>query len=49
MLADAQRFLSGAPQLAIYPAVGIIVTALGFTLLGEAMRESLDPRLRRQE
>ena len=47
MLADAQRFLSGAPQLAIYPAVGIIVTALGFTLLGEAMRESLDPRLRR--
>jgi peptide/nickel transport system permease protein len=29
--------------------VGIIVTALGFTLLGEAMRESLDPRLRRQE
>ncbi|GAB3234967.1 ABC transporter permease subunit [Glycomyces halotolerans] len=49
MLADAQRFLSGAPQLAIYPAVGIIVTALGFTLLGEAMRESLDPRLRRQQ
>jgi peptide/nickel transport system permease protein len=49
MLADAQRFLSGAPQLAIYPAIGIIVTALGFTLLGEAMRESLDPRLRRQE
>lgn len=48
MLADAQRFLSGAPQLAIYPAVGIIITALGFTLLGEAMRESLDPRLRRQ-
>ncbi|THV41283.1 ABC transporter permease [Glycomyces buryatensis] len=49
MLADAQRFLSGAPQLAIYPAVGIIITALGFTLLGEAMRESLDPRLRRQQ
>ncbi|PRY61030.1 ABC transporter permease [Glycomyces artemisiae] len=49
MLADAQRFLSGAPQLAIYPAVAIIVTALGFTLLGEAMRESLDPRLRSQE
>ncbi|GAB3489239.1 ABC transporter permease [Nocardiopsis coralliicola] len=46
MLADAQRFLSGAPQLAVLPALGIIVTALGFTLLGEAMRESLDPRLR---
>nr|WP_199043716.1 ABC transporter permease [Glycomyces salinus] len=49
MLADAQRFLAGAPQLAIYPAVGIIITALGFTLLGEAMRESLDPRLRREQ
>jgi len=47
MLADAQRFLSGAPQLAIYPAIAIIITALGFTLLGEAMRESLDPKLRK--
>ncbi|MGH8792902.1 MAG: ABC transporter permease [Stackebrandtia sp.] len=47
MLADAQRFLGPAPQLAVYPALGIIVTALGFTLLGEAMRESLDPKLRK--
>ncbi|MFD3688981.1 ABC transporter permease [Nocardiopsis sp. NPDC058631] len=47
MLADAQRFLSSAPQLAVYPALGIIVTALGFTLLGEAMREALDPKLRK--
>ncbi|GAA1071820.1 ABC transporter permease [Nocardiopsis composta] len=46
MLADAQRFLGGAPQLAVFPALAIIVTALGFTLMGEAMRESLDPRLR---
>ncbi|WP_425484547.1 ABC transporter permease [Haloechinothrix aidingensis] len=47
MLADAQRFLVGAPELAMYPAVAIIITALGFTLLGEAMRESLDPKLRK--
>lgn len=47
MLADAQRFLVGAPELAVYPAVAIIITALGFTLLGEAMRESLDPKLRK--
>ncbi|WP_017599506.1 ABC transporter permease [Nocardiopsis lucentensis] len=47
MLADAQRFLSSAPSLAVYPALGIIVTALGFTLLGEAMREALDPKLRK--
>jgi peptide/nickel transport system permease protein len=47
MLADAQRVLSVRPELAVYPAIGIIVTALGFTLLGEAMREALDPKLRR--
>ena len=47
MLADAQRYLDAAPRLAILPALGIIVTALGFTLLGEAMREALDPKLRK--
>ncbi|GIG58903.1 ABC transporter permease [Longispora fulva] len=47
MLADAQRYLSVAPRLSIFPAVAIIITALGFTLLGESMREALDPKLRR--
>jgi peptide/nickel transport system permease protein len=47
MLADAQRYLDAAPRMAILPAVGIIITALGFTLLGEAMREALDPKLRK--
>jgi peptide/nickel transport system permease protein len=46
MLAKAQEDFSQAPMLAVYPAVGIIITALGFTLLGEAMREALDPKLR---
>ncbi|MGN9778635.1 ABC transporter permease [Micromonospora sp. H33] len=47
MLADAQQYLGVRPGLAIYPAVAIIITALGFTLLGEAMREALDPKLRK--
>jgi peptide/nickel transport system permease protein len=47
MLADAQSYLGIRPGLAIWPAVGIIITALGFTLLGEAMREALDPKLRK--
>jgi peptide/nickel transport system permease protein len=47
MLADAQGYLDVRPALAIYPALGIIITALGFTLLGEAMREALDPKLRK--
>lgn len=46
MLAQAQRFFDDAPMMSVYPAVGIIITALGFTLLGEAMREALDPKLR---
>ncbi|GAA3493383.1 ABC transporter permease subunit [Streptomyces prasinosporus] len=46
MLTQAQRFFDNAPLMAVYPAVGIIITALGFTLLGEAMREALDPKLR---
>ncbi|MDT0319668.1 ABC transporter permease [Streptomyces millisiae] len=46
MLAQAQRFFDQEPMMAVYPALGIIITALGFTLLGEAMREALDPRLR---
>ncbi len=47
MLADAQGYLSSAPRFAVFPAVAIIITALGFTLLGESMREALDPKLRR--
>ncbi|MFC9855005.1 ABC transporter permease [Streptomyces prasinus] len=46
MLTQAQRFFDNAPLMALYPAVGIIITALGFTLFGEAMREALDPKLR---
>jgi peptide/nickel transport system permease protein len=47
MLASAQSVLSVRPQLAIYPALCIIVVALGFTLLGESLREALDPKFRR--
>jgi peptide/nickel transport system permease protein len=47
MLAQAQDQLAVRPMLAVYPAVAIIITALGFTLLGESMREALDPKLRR--
>ncbi|MFD4141999.1 ABC transporter permease [Streptomyces sp. NPDC058572] len=46
MLSQAQRFFDNEPMMSAYPAIGIIITALGFTLLGEAMREALDPKLR---
>ena len=47
MLATAQNFLSIRPALAVWPALCIIVVALGFTLLGERLREALDPKFRR--
>jgi peptide/nickel transport system permease protein len=47
MLAQAQTYLDVRPALAFYPAFAIIVVALGFTLLGEALREALDPKFRR--
>lgn len=47
MLTDSLSRFEYAPRLAYLPAIGIIITALGFTLLGEAMREALDPKLRK--
>jgi peptide/nickel transport system permease protein len=47
MLVAAQDRFDAAPQLALLPGLAIAITALGFTLLGEAMREALDPRTRR--
>ncbi|KSW21882.1 ABC transporter permease [Cellulomonas sp. B6] len=48
MLVAAQNELEIAPRLALWPGVCISVTALGFTLFGEALREALDPRSRRR-
>ena len=47
MLGAAQRYIYDHPALAIYPALCIIVVALGFTLMGESLREALDPKTRR--
>ena len=47
MLAETQRFLHSSPQLAIFPGLAIVVSVLGFNLLGDALREALDPKLRR--
>lgn len=47
MLGNAQQFFNSHPHLAYYPALCIIVVALGFTLMGESLREALDPKSRR--
>ncbi len=47
MLVKAQDRLQSDPRLAIMPGICMAVTALGFTLFGEALREALDPKSRR--
>lgn len=44
-LRDAQTFLRLSPRLAIWPGLAIAVTVLGFNLLGDGLRDALDPRL----
>ena len=46
MLTDANEYLSVGPFLAIIPGVAIVVSVLGFNLIGDGLREALDPKLR---
>jgi peptide/nickel transport system permease protein len=46
MLADSQTFLGQAPHLAIAPGLAIAVAVLGLNLLGDGLRDLLDPRMR---
>ncbi|MTH77789.1 ABC transporter permease [Paracoccus aestuariivivens] len=46
MLAEAQTMISIAPHVAIVPGLAIVVTVLGLNLLGDGLRDALDPRLR---
>jgi peptide/nickel transport system permease protein len=47
MLTDSTKFLRSAPYLILFPGIAIVISAIGFNLLGDGLRESLDPRLKR--
>ncbi|WP_298435489.1 ABC transporter permease [uncultured Jannaschia sp.] len=47
MLADAQTMIYTEPQLALIPGLAIVAIVLGLNLLGDGLRDLLDPRLRR--
>lgn len=47
MLAEAQTMISLAPHMAILPGLAIVLTVLGLNLMGDGLRDLLDPRLRR--
>ncbi|MEB2845501.1 ABC transporter permease subunit [Rhizobiales bacterium RZME27] len=44
MLADAQTYLGQAPWLALLPGLAIALAVLGFNMLGDGLRDLLDPR-----
>ncbi len=46
MLTDVERYLQSAPHLVIFPGIAIVVSVLGFNLIGDGLREALDPKLR---
>ncbi len=46
MLSEAQTMMFIAPQMAILPGIAIVLTVLGLNLLGDGLRDILDPRLR---
>jgi peptide/nickel transport system permease protein len=48
MLAEAQTLLFQAPMLAVYPGVAIAAAVLGLNLLGDGLRDLMDPRLARK-
>lgn len=46
MIADSQNYLRVSPQLLLFPAAFLVLAVLSFVMLGEAVREALDPKLR---
>ncbi|MBI4277091.1 MAG: ABC transporter permease [Armatimonadetes bacterium] len=47
MVAQGRTYLEVAPWISVFPGVAIMLTVVGFNLLGDGLRDVLDPRLRR--
>ncbi|HEX2619402.1 MAG TPA: ABC transporter permease [Phototrophicaceae bacterium] len=46
MLSEARNYVFTAPHMVFFPGISITLTVLGFNLLGDGLRDALDPRLR---
>ncbi len=47
MLNDGRLFFQRAPRLMLYPGLAITLVVIGFNLLGDGLRDVLDPHMRR--
>jgi dipeptide transport system permease protein len=47
MLADARALIQSMPWVVTFPGLAILVTVLAFNLLGDGLRDALDPKLKR--
>ena len=46
MISDARNFLRANGEQALYPGLCIMITVLGFNLIGDGLRDALDPKLK---
>jgi len=46
MLSDSRQFIQTAPWTLFFPGLSIMLTVLGFNLVGDGLRDALDPRMK---
>jgi oligopeptide transport system permease protein len=46
LIADGQKYIRGEPHLVTFPAIFIALALIGFTFLGDGLRDALDPKLK---
>jgi len=48
MLASGRNYITRSPWILVFPGLAIVVTVLAFNILGDGIRDLLDPRLRQE-
>ena len=47
MLSDGRQFIRTSPHMTLFPGLAIMITVLSFNMLGDALRDALDPKLKK--
>jgi len=46
LISEGQKFIRAEPHLVVFPAIAIALALIGFTFLGDGLRDALDPKLK---